>query len=118
MPVATEIPPCCGRQKGVLFPEAYFSPFIYLLGNAYESALLCLRHPDACRRPGHPHPFALRRTSVTLPNGIVTTYTPDDANRLENIEYKLGGTMFENYAYELDDPSEECTPLKKGAENV
>jgi RHS repeat-associated protein len=33
----------------------------------------------------------------------VTTYTPDDADRLENIEYKLGGTVFENYAYELDD---------------
>jgi RHS repeat-associated protein len=45
---------------------------------------------------------ANRRTSLTLPNGIVVEYGYDDASRLTAITYKNGGTTLGNITYGYD----------------
>jgi RHS repeat-associated protein len=43
-----------------------------------------------------------RRTSLTLPNGIVTEYTYDDDSRLTTLTYKDGGTPIGDLTYTYD----------------
>jgi RHS repeat-associated protein len=42
------------------------------------------------------------RSTVTLPNGIITAYLYDSLNRLTNLTHKLGGTnLLASYSYQL-----------------
>lgn len=45
---------------------------------------------------------ANRRTSLTLPNGIVTEYAYDAASRLTGLTYKLSGTPIGTLTYTYD----------------
>ena len=47
-----------------------------------------------------------RRTSHTLPNGIVTEYTYDPASRLTALTYKLGGNTLGTLSYGYNDAGE------------
>ena len=46
--------------------------------------------------------IAGRRTSLTLPNGIVVEYVYDNASRVTEIRYKQGVTVIGNLTYEYD----------------
>ena len=45
---------------------------------------------------------ANRRTSLTLPNGIVVTYGYDAASHLTSLSYASGGTSLGNLVYTYD----------------
>ena len=45
---------------------------------------------------------ANRRTSLTLPNGVVTEYAYDAASRLTGLTYKLSGTPIGTLTYAYD----------------
>ena len=45
---------------------------------------------------------ASRRASLTYPNGVVASYTHDNANRLTGISYALGSTMLGDVTYTHD----------------
>ncbi len=47
-----------------------------------------------------------RRTSHTLPNGILTEYTYDAASRLTALTYKLGGNTLGTLTYDYNDAGE------------
>jgi YD repeat-containing protein len=62
------------------------------------------KDPGRCRRPVPPRHLddANRRTSLTLPNGLVTEYSYDAASRLTGLTYKNGSTVLGTLTYSYD----------------
>ena len=50
-----------------------------------------------------------RRTSLTLPSGLVTEYTYDSASQLTGITYKYGANTLGNLTYAYDDAGRRTT---------
>jgi YD repeat-containing protein len=53
---------------------------------------------------------ASRRATLTLPNGMVTTYSHDNASQLTGMTYSLGTTVLGNLSYGYDINSEASKP--------
>lgn len=56
----------------------------------------------ATRATSYTYTAAGRARTLTLPNGLVTTYTHDRAQRLTRIENKVGATVISDHSYTLD----------------
>jgi YD repeat-containing protein len=63
--------------------------------------------PTTRRRTGF-YDGANRRTSLTLPNGVTTTYSYDSGSQLAGIGYQLGSNTLGNLAYTYDLPGQRA----------
>ena len=78
-----------------------------------QTGLLLEYDDDDAGRPWHvyrgtdtftfEHDAASRRRSLTLPNGVVTTYTPDLRSRLSALAIARGETTLQSFGYAYDD---------------
>ncbi len=53
-------------------------------------------------RPPHPHDAASRPITATLPNGVGTAYSYDNANRLTRLSHTTGGVTLGDYQFAVD----------------
>ena len=69
---------------------------------AYDNANRLLQITQGSSVVTFGYDAAGRRTSLTLPNGILVEYTYDAASRVTGINYKQGATVLGNLTYEYD----------------
>ena len=50
-----------------------------------------------------------RRSTLTLPNGITTSYSYDNASQLTGLSYQLGATKLGDLVYEFDLAGRRCS---------
>ena len=72
------------------------------MGYQYDSANRLTQVAQGAAIVGLGYDAANRRTSVTLPNGVVESYSYDDADEITGVNYDHAGTHIGDLAYTYD----------------
>lgn len=98
------------RLTGFTSPGTGYAPVQY----AYDNLDRLVSITQNGKAYGYQYDKLGRRTSLTRPNGVMTTYTYDAASRLTALSHKKGAQVLEGYSYSYDANGNIVRQVKSG----